>query len=489
MRDAPQVPNFQSFLSRVSASALALSVVLVAPLSLAQSQGQAPSAQPKRQDAGGQAQSGDRNAKRQQQKAQAGKRDSGAKQGSQAADKSGAASGSRATDGKQAGDGAQAARRDGKAPRRNKPKKPRAFEQSPQPERSGPTMLASAAAATAALTAAATATVLPEASAAAATSAGAAATVATAPSAADSESGSTKTAKAAAPAEAKPSVGESRGLRRAHDPLSLQSSVAFVVDAQSGAVLVDKNPSAVLPIASITKLMTAMVVLDAGLPLGERLQISADDIDRMRHTGSRLHPGARLTRGELLQLALMSSENRAANALGRHYPGGMPAFVNAMNAKARGLGMNDSRFVEPTGLSSANVASARDLARLVRAASAYPTIRNYSTARSMTVQPAREPLGFYNTNRLISTAGWSIGLQKTGFISEAGNCMVMMANIEGRQTIFVLLDAAGKLARFGDAQRIRGWLEQGSGPRTPSIRATPGQREPGVAPLRVSLGQ
>ena len=294
------------------------------------------------------------------------------------------------------------------------------------------------------------------------------------------------TAAVAAQPPARPSVGESIGLKRVADPLSLHSSVALVMDARSGDVLVRKNPGAVLPIASITKLMTAMVVLDAGLPLSERLQITRDDIDRLRGTSSRLHPGAWLTRSEMLQLSLMASENRAANALGRHYPGGMPAFVAAMNAKARSLGLRDTRFVEPTGLSSANVSSGGDLAQLVRAASSYPLIRQYSVARSMTVQPAREPLGFYNTNRLISTAGWSIGLQKTGFISEAGNCLVMIANIEGRPLIVVLLDAAGKLARFGDAQRIRSWVEKAA-PPAQRIHADGGQGDVAV-PLRVSLG-
>jgi len=299
-------------------------------------------------------------------------------------------------------------------------------------------------------------------------------------------SASPKQASLAPQAPPRPSVGESIGLKSVADPLSLHSSVALVVDARSGDVLVRKNPNAVLPIASITKLMTAIVVLDAGLPLNERLQITRDDIDRMRHTSSRLHPGAWLTRAEMLQLALMSSENRAANALGRHYPGGMPAFVAAMNAKSRALGLHDTRFVEPTGLSSANVSSGRDLAQLVRTASSYPLIRQYSTARSLTVQPAREALGFYNTNRLISTAGWSIGLQKTGFISEAGNCLVMVANVEGRPLIFVLLDAAGKLARFGDAQRIRAWVEKSS-PPSQRIHA---ESEPAdrTAPLRVSMG-
>ena len=325
--------------------------------------------------------------------------------------------------------------------------KPRAFEDSPKPAQPG-----RAAAATAAVVGAAAA----------------------------------GSAAAAAQPPARPSVGESIGLKRVPDPLSLHSSVALVMDARSGDVLVRKNPGAVLPIASITKLMTAMVVLDAELPLAERLQITRDDIDRLRGTSSRLHPGAWLTRAEMLQLSLMASENRAANALGRHYPGGMPAFVAAMNAKARSLGLRDTRFVEPTGLSSSNVSSGGDLAQLVRAASSYPLIRQYSVARSLTVQPAREPLGYYNTNRLVSTAGWSIGLQKTGFISEAGNCLVMIANIEGRPLIVVLLDAAGKLARFGDAQRIRSWVEK-AGPPAHRIHADSGQGE-SPAPLRVSLG-
>ena len=398
-----------------------------------------------------------------------------------------------AGDGK-AADAPSAARREAKPQRRGKAKKPRAFEETPAPRHTGPTMMAGAAVGAVALGGAGVVAGRP-----ATVEGGAAAKAAGLPAGAGamddartpvvSKASEVASAQVAAP---RPSLGEAIGLKRSYDPLALQSSVALVVDARSGDVLVGKNPAAVLPIASITKLMTAMVVLDAGLPLGERLQISRDDIDRMRHTSSRLHPGARLTRGELLQLALMASENRAANALGRHYPGGMPAFVNAMNSKARSLGMNDSRFVEPTGLSSDNVASARDLARMVRAAAGYPAIRQYSTARSLTVQPAREPLGFYNTNRLVSTAGWSIGLQKTGYISEAGNCLVMLANVEGRQTIFVLLDAAGKLARFGDAQRIRGWLEKGVDSRDSARgRAAPSAptASPSVAPLRVAHEQ
>ncbi len=239
----------------------------------------------------------------------------------------------------------------------------------------------------------------------------------------------------------------------------------MVVDQQSGEVLLDKNVRAVMPIASITKLMTAMVVLDAGQRLDERLQVTTDDIDRIRRSGSRLQPGVRLTRAEMLQLALMASENRAANALGRHYPGGLPAFVAAMNAKARLIGMHQTRFVEPTGLSSDNVANAQDLSRLVREAWKYPLIREYSVARSLGVKAGQQFLSYYNTNRLVSTQGWSVGLQKTGFISDAGNCLVMQARIDGRPLIFVLLDANGAMARFGDAQRIRAWLQHPGGGR------------------------
>lgn len=238
----------------------------------------------------------------------------------------------------------------------------------------------------------------------------------------------------------------------------------MVTDATSGDVLLLKNANAVLPIASITKLMTAMVVLDARQSLDEVLSISTADIDKAKGTSSRLSPGVRLSRRELLQLALMSSENRAANALGRHYPGGLPAFVNAMNAKSRELGMSDSRFVEPTGLSSSNVSTARDLSIMVRSAGNYALIREMSTAPSLTVLAGRQQMSFHNTNRLIHNSQWSIGLQKTGYISEAGNCLVMQAWIDGRAMIVVLLDAAGKLSRFGDAQRIRDWIRKAESP-------------------------
>jgi D-alanyl-D-alanine endopeptidase (penicillin-binding protein 7) len=266
------------------------------------------------------------------------------------------------------------------------------------------------------------------------------------------------------------SIGQLIGLHSVDDPLDLHSAVALVVDQRSGATLYAKNSLAVLPIASITKLMTAMVVLDAKLPLDETLQISDADIDTEKHTRSRLRPGTRLTRNEMLNLALMSSENRAAHALGRHYPGGLDAFVEAMNAKARALGMNDSSFVDPTGLSSRNVSNAVDLSRMVAAAFDYPLIREYSTATGLTVDAGRRSVGYRNTNRLIDNPDWDIGLQKTGYISEAGSCLVMHVSVEGRPMVMVLLDAIGRLSRFGDAQRIRHWLE--SEPKPEPLRTT-----------------
>jgi D-alanyl-D-alanine endopeptidase (penicillin-binding protein 7) len=266
---------------------------------------------------------------------------------------------------------------------------------------------------------------------------------------------------AAAPRQAAParrSIGQSIGLHAVDDPLDLRSSVAMVTDQNTGEVLFSKNPDAVLPIASITKLMTALVVLDAQQPLAETLSISEADIDTEKGSRSRLAPGTRLTRSEMLQLALMASENRAANALGRHYPGGLPAFVAAMNAKASALGMQDTQYVEPTGLSSRNVSNARDLSVLVRAALAYPLVRQFSTATDLTVDAGQRTLVFRNTNRLIASPAWDIGLQKTGYISEAGSCVVMQAGVDGRTVLMVLLDASGVRSRWGDAERLRHWL-------------------------------
>jgi len=281
-------------------------------------------------------------------------------------------------------------------------------------------------------------------------------------------------------APARLSVGQASGLHAVDDPLDLHSAVALLADHQTGEVLFAKNSDAVLPIASITKVMTSMVVLDAGLPLDEVLQITADDIDTEKGSRSRLPPGTRLTRGELLQLALMASENRAAHALGRHYPGGLDAFVTAMNAKARAVGMSSSRFSDPTGLSGRNTASANDLARMMRAAYEYPLIRQYSTASGLTVDAGRRPVAFRNTNRLIDQSSWSIGLQKTGYISEAGRCLIMQLVMDSRPMLMVLLDSAGRHSRYGDAQRLRQWVE--SGHRRGTERPSAG----GGAPIRTS---
>jgi D-alanyl-D-alanine endopeptidase (penicillin-binding protein 7) len=257
--------------------------------------------------------------------------------------------------------------------------------------------------------------------------------------------------------------------REQPEKVFLRSQVALVLDAASGETIIAKNPEAVLPIASITKLMTAMVVLDRGLELGQRIVISEDDIDTLKGTRSRLRTGSVLTRDELLLLALMASENRAAAALARTYSGGgTEAFVAAMNEKARALGMADSRFVDATGLSSGNVASAHDLALMVKAAYSYPLIREYSTRESANVEARGRELAYRNTNGLVRSGDWNVGLSKTGFISEAGRCLVMRARVASRDLVVVLLDSWGKYSRIGDANRIRRWLETSAaaGPRS-----------------------
>ena len=261
-------------------------------------------------------------------------------------------------------------------------------------------------------------------------------------------------------APARPSLGQMYGLHATEDPLDLKSAVALVIDQDTQQVLFAKNPQAVLPIASITKLMTALVVTEAGLPLDETLTISQADVDIQKGARSRLTVGTELTRGEMLLLALMSSENRAAHALGRHYPGGMEAFVAAMNAKAQLLGMGDTRYVEPTGLSSQNRSSAMDLARLVDAAYAHPILRELSTSSEAQLDIGNRQLQFRTTNGLVRGGEWDIGLQKTGYIAAAGRCLVMQAELAGRKLIMVLLDSAGRYSRIGDAERIRNWLDQ-----------------------------
>lgn len=242
--------------------------------------------------------------------------------------------------------------------------------------------------------------------------------------------------------------------------LNLKSSSVLVLDQKEGRMLYGKNTEAVVPIASITKLMTAMVVLDAELPLGDRLTVGEGDIDELKHTRSRLALGTTLRRDEMLKLALMASENRAASALGRTYPGGIRAFVAAMNQKAVELGMWHTRFVDSTGLSSDNVSTASDLAKMVQAAYGYRLIRDYTTETSYSVVGARgRPIQYRNSNGLVKNAHWRIGLSKTGYISEAGRCLVMLAWIAAKPVVIVLLDSWGKQTRIGDANRIKKWIE------------------------------
>jgi D-alanyl-D-alanine endopeptidase (penicillin-binding protein 7) len=256
-----------------------------------------------------------------------------------------------------------------------------------------------------------------------------------------------------------PSYGQLAGLHNTADALALKSAVALVVDQDTHEVLLSKNDQAVLPIASITKLMTGVLITEAHLNMDEMVSITQDDVDSEKGTRSRLTVGTTLPRGELLHLALMSSENRAAHALGRTYPGGLDSFVGLMNAKAQTLGMTDTHYVEPTGLSSKNQSSARDLAKLVNFAYGNETLRELTTSPNYQVAVGKRNLQFVNTNRLVRNPAWDIGIQKTGFINEAGQCLVMQAKVAGRKLIMVFLDSAGKLSRIGDAERVRHWVE------------------------------
>ncbi len=267
-----------------------------------------------------------------------------------------------------------------------------------------------------------------------------------------------KAAKAKA-VDTRPSFGRLAGLHQGGDALDLRSSVALVIDQDTQEILVRKNDLAVLPIASLTKLMTGLVISDANLPQTEMIAITQEDVDTEKGSTSRLAVGSFLSRGDLLHLALMSSENRAAHALGRTYPGGLNAFVKAMNDRAQALGMGSTRYVEPTGLSSRNQSSASDLAVLVGAAYNVPLLRELSTSPGIEVAVGRRTLHYNTTNRLVKSPNWDIGLQKTGYISEAGQCLVMQTKVSGRKLIMVFLDSAGKLSRIADAERVRRWVE------------------------------
>jgi D-alanyl-D-alanine endopeptidase (penicillin-binding protein 7) len=271
-----------------------------------------------------------------------------------------------------------------------------------------------------------------------------------------------------------PSYGQLAGLNNVRDSLSLKSNAALVVDQETNEVLFKKNEGAVLPIASLTKLMTGLVLTEANLPMDEMLTITQDDVDTEKGSTSRLRVGTELSRGDLLHLALMSSENRAAHALGRTYPSGLPEFVRLMNAKAQALGMKDTRYVEPTGLSSSNQSSAQDLVKLVGAAHQQPVLRELTTSAGYQVPVGKRMVQFNTTNRLVKNPAWDIGLQKTGYISEAGRCLVMQTTVAGRRLIMVFLDSVGKLTRIADAERVRHWLEASSAAKLSNAAAQVG---------------
>jgi D-alanyl-D-alanine endopeptidase (penicillin-binding protein 7) len=250
------------------------------------------------------------------------------------------------------------------------------------------------------------------------------------------------------------------GLHQAPNPLQLTASVALAVDTGTGQVLYERNADAILPVASLTKLLTGLVLLESGVSLRARLRIAIDDVDRLRHSRSRLRVGTRLSRAEALRLALMSSENRAAHALARTYPGGRNAFVSAMNAKAQALGMAHSTFTDPTGLSNRNRATARDIAKLAVAALQHARLRQYSITRTWRTSFGAGWLRYLNSNRLVRAKGWPIRLQKTGYIVEAGQCVTMVVRVKGREVALVLLDAGSNVSRGEDARKLRRWVEQ-----------------------------
>jgi len=291
-------------------------------------------------------------------------------------------------------------------------------------------------------------------------------------------------AESAAPAAAAPASLATPNVSK----LKLASANALVLDAKADQAIYAKGADTVTPIASVTKLMTAMVVLDAGQPLDEAIGIGIADIDLIKGSHSRLNLGSELPRTEMLRLALMASENRAASSLARHYPGGTDACVEAMNRKALALGMTNTHFDDPTGLSSSNVSTASDLSRMVRAAAEYDLIRTYTTTPShyVEVQPTGRLLGFNNTNALVRAGQWDITVSKTGFIREAGKCLVMLANIASRPVVIVLLDSYGRLTRIGDANRVKHWLETGESlPASKAIpRSATAKRVKGTLPPR-----
>ena len=248
------------------------------------------------------------------------------------------------------------------------------------------------------------------------------------------------------------------GVASAAHPAALHSNSVLILDAGGKQVLYEKNAEAIVPIASLTKLMTALVVLEARQDMDEALAVTELDVDQVKHAASRLRVGTVLSRADLLHIALMSSENRAASALGRNYPGGTAAFVAAMNRRAAQLGMLHTRYVEPTGLSSENVSSAQDLAKLLIEAQRQPLIRRFTTDHEYAIAQGRRSTMYHNSNHLVASPAWDIVLQKTGYISEAGRCMILLARIDGRPVAMIFLDSQGTLTRFADADRVRNWL-------------------------------
>lgn len=263
------------------------------------------------------------------------------------------------------------------------------------------------------------------------------------------------------------SLARRAGLHRAPNPLQLTASVALAVDGETGELLYGRNELAILPIASLTKLLTAMVLVDARLPMSQRIRIAREDVDTMRHSRSRLRMGTTLTRAHALQLALMSSENRAAHALARTYPGGVPAFVAQMNRKAAELGMSHSRFADPTGLSSENRATAQDVATLVVAASKYTLVRRFSTTSRHLAVLGTQRLQYLNSNRLVRHSDWPITVQKTGYIVESGQCLAMLTLTEGRPLVLVVMDAGSFKTRTHDARKLRRWAAREIDERRP----------------------
>jgi D-alanyl-D-alanine endopeptidase (penicillin-binding protein 7) len=275
------------------------------------------------------------------------------------------------------------------------------------------------------------------------------------------------------------SVGHRAGLHKVKADINLSASAALVVDQETGQVLLRKNGESVLPIASLTKLMTALVVAEAKLPMDEVITIAEDDVDGERHSRSRLRVGTSLTRSEALQLALMSSENRAAHALGRTYPAGLQAFVQAMNRKAAALGMKSTTYVDPTGLSTGNQSTAHDLALLAAVAAKHQLLADYSTTRQHLLPVAKgRTLVYNNSNRLVKSPNWEILLQKTGYIVEAGWCMLLDTKVGGHKLFVVLLDAGGASSRIGDAERIRHWAAAQLGVPIRDVAPAPARRHP-----------